>query len=586
MLFSRMTSTLVIMMLLLSITFVFYPSFKIENVRGAYTDLYVNATSGVDAPGGGGPHNAFATIDYAYESIGAVYNPIRLWIMAGTYDERVYRYADRYGSGNATHPAIISAYFNSTTSTYDDVIWKWSGGGDNEGAFTATQLHHFIVEHITFMNGSCFLVFLSEQTDTYPIHNGTIRYCTFINSSGSGIRVNGGSGHRIDNISVYNNTLIDMCNCWNLNSQEGVSFSASHHCYIYNNIILNCHKNSIDLKSSTSYIDVYDNRINTTHGWTPIVAQPWQIGGGIYIDSHGGWSHHHRIFNNTIWGNYSKIHIGSEDADTRGSCPNNHSVFNNVVVVNETPTITIAPFYFEANNDGGAAQNYVDNITVYYNTLVNGYASFLLDTDTVNPINCEFKDNICYNYTNFGIYTYGNGIEDVDVDYNQYNGGSSEHWGGHAINGTHSFVNEGEGNYRLEQDSSAIGNAVDVGIYYDFDGNVRPQDGNYDIGAFEFISESDIYFISIDGGVNGTSVLSSRPTFNWSIVSNTSHYWLQVSNVSTFATTVINITDVCWAIYSLYYTQNATRISFTLPVGYELPSMGTFYCRVRAYVKG
>lgn len=93
-------------------------------------------------------------------------------------------------------------------------------------------------------------------------------------------------------------------------------------------------------------------------------------------------------------------------------------------------------------------------------------------------------------------------------------------------------------------------------------------------------------FISIDGGINRTTVFSSTPTFNWTLIANTSHYYLQISNVSDFSYLTVNLSNVCDAIYPTEYSENTTRVSFQLPVTNALSVIDTYYCRIRAYSTG
>jgi len=93
-------------------------------------------------------------------------------------------------------------------------------------------------------------------------------------------------------------------------------------------------------------------------------------------------------------------------------------------------------------------------------------------------------------------------------------------------------------------------------------------------------------FISIDGTTNGTLVTTSTPTFNWTSITNTSQYQLQISNVNDFSVILLNILDINEIMYPTYYDENATRISFTLPSEHSLPSPQRYYCRVRANYLG
>jgi len=90
-------------------------------------------------------------------------------------------------------------------------------------------------------------------------------------------------------------------------------------------------------------------------------------------------------------------------------------------------------------------------------------------------------------------------------------------------------------------------------------------------------------FISIDGQENETTIYDSTPAINWSVVNNTSQYWLQIDNNEDFSSPEINLTDINQYNYPANCEINATRVSFTLPNA--LPSYNNYYMRVKAYVK-
>ena len=97
--------------------------------------------------------------------------------------------------------------------------------------------------------------------------------------------------------------------------------------------------------------------------------------------------------------------------------------------------------------------------------------------------------------------------------------------------------------------------------------------------------EDEIQFISINEGINGTIVYVSNPTFNWTLISDSSQYNLQIANDSDFSQLVVNITNITEVTFSSYYGENTTRVSFTLPPSHILTELKTYYCRVRSYTK-
>ena len=90
-------------------------------------------------------------------------------------------------------------------------------------------------------------------------------------------------------------------------------------------------------------------------------------------------------------------------------------------------------------------------------------------------------------------------------------------------------------------------------------------------------------FISIDDGTNGTTIYNSTPTINWTVIADTSQYWLQIDNNADFSSPEINITDINQWNYPSNCDINATRVSFTLPNA--LTSYDKYYMRVKAFTR-
>jgi len=114
------------------------------------------------------------------------------------------------------------------------------------------------------------------------------------------------------------------------------------------------------------------------------------------------------------------------------------------------------------------------------------------------------------------------------------------------------------------------------------------QDGK-GVTTFRFGDEPDPepeekpQFLSIEENTNGTTIYNSTPTINWSVVGNTSQYWLQIDNNADFSSPEVNITDINQYNYPSNCNINATRVSFTLPT--PLPSYNVYHMRVKAYTK-
>ena len=76
---------------------------------------------------------------------------------------------------------------------------------------------------------------------------------------------------------------------------------------------------------------------------------------------------------------------------------------------------------------------------------------------------------------------YGNG---VDVQ-------GAVSGGAYSLRGDPAFVDPLNGDFHLSPTSRAIEAGTDAGITRDFDGDVRPQGGGYDVGFDEFIQEPE-----------------------------------------------------------------------------------------------
>jgi hypothetical protein len=78
------------------------------------------------------------------------------------------------------------------------------------------------------------------------------------------------------------------------------------------------------------------------------------------------------------------------------------------------------------------------------------------------------------------------------IDHNLidgYIGGQGEAKGSDYVEGDPEFVNQANADFHLRNTSPAIEKGSVNGVpSMDFDGNIRPRNASYDIGAFEHIS--------------------------------------------------------------------------------------------------
>ncbi len=55
------------------------------------------------------------------------------------------------------------------------------------------------------------------------------------------------------------------------------------------------------------------------------------------------------------------------------------------------------------------------------------------------------------------------------------------------------FVDPGANDFHIDAAAGAIDSGVDAGVITDFDGNFRPKGNGYDIGAYEFYPQWDVF---------------------------------------------------------------------------------------------
>ena len=288
--------------------------------------------------------------------------------------------------------------------------------------------------------------------------------------NGNGISVDGRNGERFHHFRVKNCAVYDC-------GGPGISFIQSDYITVENNVVYN---NSWYTVWASSGISLYQNwnsdsetgvknfiRNNICYENRQYVPSPgfncgFSDGNGIIIDDSdntqagsalGSYKGRTLIENNICYKNGgSGIHtFKSKHVD----------IINNTAYLNAQSTEL---------NDGQIFPNASDDIHIFNNILVA-------------PSNKKINSN------------YNNG-KSIVYDYNLHFGGNAVALtGSHLVKGDPKFVDTANNDFHLLAESPAIDRGIDslsgsVAPVVDFEGNIRPEAGGFDIGAFEHVLAS------------------------------------------------------------------------------------------------
>jgi len=385
-----------------------------------------------------------------------------VYLKAGTYHERVIP----QNPGNATG-AITYAAYPGAAVTID-------GGGiilpnDQAGLFEVSNKSHIRISGLRVINAG-------PNADNAGILINNSSYITVernstYNTTSSGIGV-WGSHH----VVIDGNTVELACTG---GYQECITVASTDTFEIKNNEVNQCQKESIDAKDGASNGKVYLNHVRNGQAV------------GIYVDA---WDKH--TFNIEVFQNV--VHDISADgfdvASETGGLLENVSLYNNIAYHNRYVGVVIS-----VNGPGGAqGQRPMNGVYVINNTLYdNGWQTWGGGILVENPHaqNVVIRNNIAGQNLYFQMAVDPSVTQTVTIDHNLidgYRGTEGETYGSAYVTGNPSFVYAAGADFHLQGSSPAVDAGSASGApSNDFDGTLRPQDGdddgaaNYDIGAYE-----------------------------------------------------------------------------------------------------
>ena len=301
-----------------------------------------------------------------------------------------------------------------------------TGNGFNidDGGTFATPTHHLIIQNCRFYNMG------ANGNNDFLKMSGVdyfeVSGCTFLHGAA------GGSG-------------IDMVGC--------------HHGEIHNNDFQNLGSNCIQAKGGTQFISIYQNRFENGGQRT------LNLGGSTGLEF---FRPQNAPFEAADLDVYANIFIGSTAPIAYVGCVRVHVVNNTIITpgnwIMRILQETVDPDRFLPCGDN----SFINNL-VYFTNAISTHVNIGPDTA---PNTFAFSNNLWYNSS-----SPGNSTPNLPVVET-----------GPIIGENPLFFSFSNQDFSLTVGSPAVNAGTNTAFTEDYEGNIRPQLGAYDIGAYEYSS--------------------------------------------------------------------------------------------------
>lgn len=423
-------------------------------VPPAQPGVYYVAPDGNDEqPGTAG--QPWRTLQHAAETLRAGET---VYVLTGVYHERVIPQASGYAGHFITYAAYPGATptIDGTGLTLPDEL---------AGLFEIAGRSYIRVSGLRIANAGPY----ADNAGLLVIDSDHIivEQVTTYQTASSGIGVWGSQ-----QITLAGNT-VDLAGSGG--GQECITVAGTDTFEVRYNTVVRCQKEGIDAKDGAANGKIYRNHVYQTQAV------------GIYVDAWDKSTHDIEVFQNRVHDilRYDGIALASEAGGTLAAI----KVYNNLIYSN-----TYAGLALAHNGSGGPLRDIqIVNNTIYDNGRTWG-GGLVVDTPDVQAVvirNNLVSDNLAFQI----VISPGIALDQITVDHNLINGFGGvegETRGTDYVEGDPRFVHAAAADFYLRADSPALdaGTAL-AAPPVDYDGRVRPQDGNadgvaaYDIGAYE-----------------------------------------------------------------------------------------------------
>ncbi len=390
-----------------------------------------------------------------------------VYIRAGTYHERV----TPQNSGSAAGLITYAAYPGEVVTLDGSGITL---PNDLAGLFDISNKSYIQVSGLHVINAGPY----NDNAGLLVLNSSfiTVTNNSTYNTRSSGIGVWGS-----DHVVVASNRVDEAGGSgW----QECISVAGTDTFEVRDNEVLNCHKEGICIKDGDANGQVYGNRVHDIQAV------------GIYVDAWDQHTHHIEVYQNIAHDvlNNDGFALASE----MGGLLEDIHVYNNLAYHNRYVGLAVTI-------NGDAITHPMQSLTIINNTFYNnGWATWGggITIDNPNAQDVTVRNNLVSQnlYSQLAVAT-NMPTPTLAIDHNlidAFRRTEGEVYGDGYSEGDPTFVNVAGADFHLQASSPAIDAGSAVGApSNDFDGRVRPLDGNsdgvtaYDIGAFEtpFYSE-------------------------------------------------------------------------------------------------